>query len=443
MWSRSRIGGRGLNRVYMTKGRSSLWIGGAAALLCVSAAGAQTEGNSTAPVVAPQLQNFQLPSGNRTAEPTTQGPPAPVGAGTTGPAPTTERPDRGPPIVAVPAAPVMPSLRLPPNLAPQQRGPVIPGGQRPGAPRPATGPAAPSQAPQPQAAAPAQAGPAASPTPEPSAPADTAPETAPAPAPESTPISIPGEPMTPSTGGTLPIWLEIAGGAALALLLGFLLWRRGRPKRLLRAAALAEAEAAAAAAASRPSPRPAPAPAAPAADPAPKADPSARPWLEIDLRAERATFNTAEALVQFELDIANVGEAPARNVRIDVKLFNAGAEQDKEIGAFFRTAGRESARVTLPGVEPGVSGTIRGEVSIAREEMKALRLDERLLYIPVIAVNVLYDHGEGRTGQTSKSYVVGRELQQPSEKMGAFRVDQGPRVWRTIGQRQHKLARRL
>jgi hypothetical protein len=27
--------------------------------------------------------------------------------------------------------------------------------------------------------------------------------------------------------------------------------------------------------------------------------------------------------------------------------------------------------------------------------------------------------------------------------MGAFRVDQGPRVWRTLGQRQHKLARRI
>ena len=78
-----------------------------------------------------------------------------------------------------------------------------------------------------------------------------------------------------------------------------------------------------------------------------------------------------------------------------------------------------------------------------RDEMRAVVLEDKYLFIPVIAVNALYDWGEGRTGQTSKSYVVGRELEQPSEKMGAFRVDQGPRIWRTIGQRQHKLARRV
>ena len=78
-----------------------------------------------------------------------------------------------------------------------------------------------------------------------------------------------------------------------------------------------------------------------------------------------------------------------------------------------------------------------GSVRMAREDMRATRLDERLLYIPVVAVNALYDWGEGRTGQTSKSYVVGRELEEPSNKMGAFRVDQGPRIWRTVGQRPH------
>ena len=76
-------------------------------------------------------------------------------------------------------------------------------------------------------------------------------------------------------------------------------------------------------------------------------------------------------------------------------------------------------------------------------EMRAMKLSDRTLFIPVVAVNALYDWGEERTGQTAKSYVVGRELQEPSEKMGAFRVDLGPRIWRTVGQRPHKLARRF
>ncbi len=180
-----------------------------------------------------------------------------------------------------------------------------------------------------------------------------------------------------------------------------------------------------------------------AAPPPPRLEPGERPWIELDLKTDRASFTATETSVQFELEIRNAGKTPARNVRIDVKMFNAGAEQDKEIGAFFRTAGRESTKLSLPGIAPGTNGVIKGEVAMTRDDMRAVRLDDRMLFIPVVAVNALYDCGDGRTGQSSKSYVVGRELQEQSEKMGAFRVDQGPRIWRTVGQRPHKLARRV
>jgi hypothetical protein len=97
----------------------------------------------------------------------------------------------------------------------------------------------------------------------------------------------------------------------------------------------------------------------------------------------------------------------------------------------------------LPGIAADSVGVISGQVAMPRDEMRAMVLEEKYLFVPVIAVNALYDWGEGRTGQSSKSYVVGRELQQPGEKMGAFRVDQGPRIWRTVGQRPHNLERRV
>lgn len=175
----------------------------------------------------------------------------------------------------------------------------------------------------------------------------------------------------------------------------------------------------------------------------PRPEPGMRPWLELELKTERAAFTDAEASVNFELEIRNSGKSPAKNLRIDVKLFNGSEQQDKEIGAFFRTAGREMTRLNLPAIAAGQSGVIKGEVGIPRDQMRALRLDDRMLFIPVIAVNALYDCDDGRTGQTSRSYIVGRELQAESERMGAFRIDQGPRIWRTVGQRPHKLARRV
>jgi hypothetical protein len=248
------------------------------------------------------------------------------------------------------------------------------------------------------------------------------------PAPEQPKAEPKAEPVPVNEiGGGFP-WYYGIPLALLALLILAYLRQRRRSRVIHEATALAEEERAAkAVATARPEPQP-------------------RPWLELDLKAERLSSTNAESLVPFELEIVNTGPAPARNLRIDVKMFNAGEQQDQEIGAFFRTAGRESTKCNLPGIRAGQTGAIRGEVAMSREEMRAVILDNRYLFIPVIAVNALYDYGDGQTGQTSKSYVVGRELEQEGEKgekMGAFRVDQGPRIWRSVGQRQHKLARRV
>lgn len=303
---------------------------------------------------------------------------------------------------------------------------------------------------------PAQTGPAPAPTQRspvearrPAAPAPTA--TRPAQAPATQPMPTPVQNAAPAPAQPAPEQPkaepvpvnEIGGGfpwyygvpvALLALLVFAFIRQRRRHRAIHEAAVFAEEERATMVAETlQPKPEP--------------AAPKERPWLELELQAERLSSTDAESLVQFELLITNTGPVPARNLRIDVKMFNAGEQQDQEIGAFFTTAGRESTKCSLPGIRAGQTGQIKGEVAMSREDMRAVVLDNRYLFIPVIAVNALYDYGDGETGQTSKSYVVGRELEQPagekSEKMGAFRVDQGPRVWRSVGQRQHKLARRV
>ncbi|MGQ0588683.1 MAG: hypothetical protein ACT4N8_04000 [Sphingosinicella sp.] len=244
------------------------------------------------------------------------------------------------------------------------------------------------------------------------------------------PIPAPSEaaPAPDADPGVFGYWAYGRAAAGRAPLGRGLIRRRRRREELAYAAAI------------EPIAAPAPVPAPP---PVPRPDPVPRPWLELELKTIRASFSAVEAMVEFELSISNTGGSPARNLKIDVKMFNAGREQDQEIGAFFRTAGRESTKLNLPGIHHGATGVIQGEVAMPLEEMKAMKLDGRMLFVPVVAVNALYEWGEGRSGQSSKSYVVGRELETPSEKMGAFRVDQGPRIWRTVGQRQHKLARRV
>lgn len=377
-----------------------LWALGAisAGLVCGVPAAAQ---NSTAPQPAPaqtapppvigppQLRDFSLQPQERivtqpTPAPATQAPPVrvtPPSPAATRPAPTQARPSPTPPATGQQT----PATRAP---APQLQAPL-----------PSTGTVPPVIAPPAAEVAPP---PAEAPAPIPSLPA----------------------PARPAEESGTPWWYYALPVALLAVIGAAVL-----PRRRRRSEDEERVEETAPAVAAPPRP--------------PRLEPGERPWIELDLKTDRASFTAAEASIQFQLEIRNAGKTPARNVRIDVKMFNAGAEQDKEIGAFFRTAGRESTKLSLPGIAPGASGTIRGEVAMTLEEMRAVQLDDRMLFIPVVAVNALYDCGDGRTGQSSRSYVVGRELQEQSEKMGAFRVDQGPRIWRTVGQRPHKLTRRV
>ena len=370
--------------------KRSLWIGGVGAMALCAAAGAYAQDNSSSAVIGPpQLRDFQIQPKQRIV---------------TQPAPTPQPSAPAPGNTASPAA-----RPNPPTAQPRDTRPAV------AAPRPQ----------QPARTAPVAAAPVPDAAPAPTIPMPSADASAPA--------SVPAAPVPAATaparseGEGISWWLYAGPAAALALL-GLVLLRRRRRRTADEAPVLAETM---------------PALAEPAPPPKPRPDPIPRPWLELSLKAERASFTQTEAELQFELEIGNKGGSPARNLRIDVKMFNGGAEQDQEIGAFFRTAGRESTKLNLPAVEAGVTGVIQGRVTMALADMRAMRLDERLLFIPVVAVNALYDWGEGRTGQTSKSYLIGRELQQQSDKMGAFRVDQGPRVWRTIAQRDHKLAKRV
>jgi MYXO-CTERM domain-containing protein len=228
-------------------------------------------------------------------------------------------------------------------------------------------------------------------------------------------------PVGEDEGGS-SFWLY-ALPLALIAVGGLLFLRRRR-----RAEAAAVEEATPAVAAPPPAPRPAPIP---------------RPWLELEFKAQRASSTDAEAVVEFELMIENGGKSPARNIRINARMFAAGQEQDKEIGAFFRSKGEGRKTHVIPELGPGQRGLIEGNVTMPRGEMRALRVKDQLLFIPVVGVNLVYDWGDGRTGQTSKSYVIGRDLGDEHEKMGAFRLDLGPRIYRTVGQRPHSLARRV
>jgi len=196
-----------------------------------------------------------------------------------------------------------------------------------------------------------------------------------------------------------------------------------------------------------PSPAPAPTPAAaqprPAATPtpAPQTKPTApssfgvvstrlRPWLELSMVPLRCIVTDDTVTFEFELDVYNSGNGPARAILIEANVFNAGPSQDQAIERFYAEPVGQGERIDS--ILPLKHLTFTTQVVSPRANVQAMDAGDRQVFVPLIAFNVLYSAGAS-AAQTSASYLIGREGN--GEKLAPFRLDLGPRLFRGLGAR--------
>ena len=222
--------------------------------------------------------------------------------------------------------------------------------------------------------------------------------------------------------------------AALALCLGaaFLFWRNRNREAFAGGPRVDAFVAPAPAAAPRRAPTPPPAPAPKPAAPANLGVVSTRirPWLDIGFHPLRCVLDEERVTIELELELFNSGSAPARAVLAEASLFNAGPAQDQEIAAFFAAPVGEGERIVA--IPPLKRIAMKTQVAVPRSQVQAYEIGGRQVFVPLIAFNALYSWSGGH-GQTSASYLLGRDTN--GEKMGPFRLDLGPRIFRGIAAR--------
>jgi len=155
-----------------------------------------------------------------------------------------------------------------------------------------------------------------------------------------------------------------------------------------------------------------------------------RPWIDMRFEPLRCVVEDNQVTVEFELELLNSGSAPARAVLVEATLFNAGPNQDSEIGAFFTNPVGAGDRIAS--IAPLQRMVLRPKVTIAREQVQIFEAGGRKVFVPLIAFNALY-RWSGGDGQSSVSYLVGRDTK--GEKLAPFRMDLGARVFRGLGSR--------
>jgi len=274
----------------------------------------------------------------------------------------------------------------------------------------------------------------------------------------------------PETGRSMPFWLWLA---VIPLVCGvvWLLQRRPRTAKLedhranvretadpARDASIVQpaVDIGAGVADTPPSPRPvtpavsaavaippAAAAAAAAAEPAaprflePRAPTRARARLSIELRPLRAGLNLLSATAECQIVVTNTGTEPAGGIRIHASLLTAHAGQDADLAAI------NAAPVTRPATAPfalaaGESRVVRTVSAIPRDAIHGMTAANRPMFVPIVAVNILYDSGDG-PAQTARAWAIGVE-RVDSAKLAPFWLDAPARMYDNIAARPHAVA---
>ncbi|MFG6283583.1 hypothetical protein [Sphingomonas sp. S6] len=170
----------------------------------------------------------------------------------------------------------------------------------------------------------------------------------------------------------------------------------------------------------------------PAPIPAPVGD---RGRLSLSLHPRRAGLNLLSATVEAELVVRNDGSEPAQAIRIGAALIGATPGQGDEIAPVFD---QPVIRPATPpfALGPGEERRIRLVVAQARADIVPLTAGGRTLFVPVVAVNALYDAGPGIAGQSARGFAVGVE-RVDSAKLAPFWLDQPARMHEQLGVRPY------
>ena len=364
---------------------------------------------------------------------------------------------RGAPVTPPASTPVI--TPPPPVVAQPQPQPATPAQpQRPvtASPRPAPAEPAPSArapegsstAPQPSAQQPPATQPL-SPQPAPAEPA--APQAAPAPTPTA-PANEP--PLSPPDASSSSLgW--IAGAIALlaAALVAAWLFLRRRPEEAQQpyeepeaappppAVKPVPAPPASHPAAARPVPvPPAPQPKAPAPAPAPAATTAERPWIDLTLEVRSARLSLMGATIGYTLTLHNRGQRGADDILVRTFIANADVNQQAQLQQFFAGAVGLPAHSAVS-LAPGQGHSLTGELRLLPDQIAPVQMGDRALLIPLIAFDAQYrwsdepDAAPVGSGRTGRAFIVGQEKTPPADRLAPFRLDQGPRQFRTPGSR--------
>lgn len=172
--------------------------------------------------------------------------------------------------------------------------------------------------------------------------------------------------------------------------------------------------------------------------------PVLRPWLEMEFTPQRAGTTLTEAMVEFHLDVRNIGSVPATDVRIMVQLLTANAQQNAQLSGVFALPTDHPVLVPFV-LEPRDTASINAVGTLALDKIHRVDLQGRPMFVPILAIRAVYGWGGAGPdpsvvghGSTANAYILGID-RDGGDKMQPFWLDGGPRMADRITYRLHEI----
>ncbi len=257
-----------------------------------------------------------------------------------------------------------------------------------------------------------------------------------------------------TTGSSFPSWLLWLAGAIVAIgAAAFLLLRRGKAEDEEVAEAVlpatptvptepeipeaAPVEMAPAETVSEVEPEPAVVPEPVAAPKAKKKKAAAakRPLLDVTFTPVKAVISIANLTVSGKMRIANSGDVAAEAMKLRIVLTSAQQGQPEMVANFHSDAPNMPGE-TIGSVNAGEDLNLSIDLQVPLSELRSYPVGNQQLFVPLIVANLAYGwDGAEDVDTVETACLIGKEASPPQPKMGALRLDLGPRSFDGLGQR--------
>ncbi|MCB2078113.1 MAG: hypothetical protein KDE55_10500 [Novosphingobium sp.] len=292
-------------------------------------------------------------------------------------------------------------------------------------PQPDRAPAARTTPSSPPAAEPSRPAPLQEPEAEPEA-GNTAPvieEQGPAPDPVSPPLAHPGE------DNTIP-WWALGGGLIAILLIGGLFWlSRGRNART---DAVATEPVTATPALPEPEARPArPEPVAEVPSSAPLPEPAlSLPLLDFSFEPQNMRLSLVYATLAYRLALGNASAGDIGTVSISADMIAAHATLNRREQLDPHEAALPVVH-EIPELAAGAAVTVAGTLQLPLAEVRVVRMGGAQTFLPLVRFMI-----RTATSREVRIFTLGEAGEAADGAMTAFRLDLGPRLFRTPATRE-------